>query len=72
MDNYILPGMLLKDANVFEMSIGDRVYDKISGRSGTITDIKEVAPEWVEAFITLDNSDTEVPASNLPGCIYLG
>lgn len=66
MDTYILPGMLLKDINVFELKIGDRVYDKASGRSGSISNIEDVA------FIRFDGGDTYISVNALPSCIYIG
>ena len=71
MDNYILPGALLKSVSVFELEKGDKVYDKTSGKEGVISNIKETAPEWIEAFVTLDG-EKEVPAWKLPACVYLG
>lgn len=72
MDKYILPGMLIKDLNAWELNVGDRVYDRSSGNSGSVVEIRETAPEWVEAFIRFDGSDSDVPAWKYPNCIYLG
>lgn len=72
MDNYILPGALLKSVNVLELNIGDKVYDKASNREGVISDIKETVPEWIEAYVKLTGDKEETPAWKLPGLVYLG
>lgn len=66
MDTYLLPGMLLKDINVFELKVGDRIYDKTSGRSGSISNIEDVV------FIRFDGGDTDISLNALPHCIYIG
>lgn len=70
MKQKILPGHPLNKTNVFDLTIGDKVYDKSSNQIGIISDIRETGYEVVEAFVKLKTD--EIPAWKLPECVYLG
>lgn len=57
---------LVKDADVFKLKIGDKVYDHASKKFGKVSTIKETAYEWIEAFVLLDGEEKAVVAASLP------
>lgn len=69
MKQLMLPGLKVKDIDVFKLEIGAKVYDKTSGKTGTITSVRETSYEVIEAFITLGS--VEIPAYTLPECVIL-
>lgn len=68
----ILPGTKLTDIIVFDLSVGDKVYDKDSNREGVIVDIIETGFEVVEAYIRFSGSKAEELAYRYPQAVYLG
>lgn len=70
MKQLMLPGLKVKDIDVFKLEIGTLIYDKDSNRRGKITGVRETSNEVIEAFITLDG-DKEVKSYTLPNCIIL-
>lgn len=72
MKKELLPGLRVKDASVFDLEPGLRVYDRATSRHGTISDIRETGYEVIEAFIQLDGDINETPAWKMPFTIIIG
>lgn len=66
-----LPGMLLNRVSVFDLKPGQKVYDKDTDKLGVISDIKETAPEYIEAFVMFEGETLETPAWKLRNCVIL-
>lgn len=57
----------LTKVSVFELELGQRVYDIFKDRYGKISSIKETDPEVVEAFVSWDDTpDKEEKATYMP------
>lgn len=49
------PRAAVRHYDVFKHGIGTRVVELSTGRRGTVKDIRETAPEWIEPFIQWDD-----------------
>jgi hypothetical protein len=67
-----LPGFPVLKADVFSLKIGMEVYDKVSNRTGIISDIKDVGADNIAAFILLDGDAVELEAYRLPQTVIIG
>jgi len=68
----LLPGLRVKDASVFDLSPGLRVYDRSTGKHGVISDVRETGYEVIEAFIQFDGEIQETVAWKLPFTVIIG
>lgn len=67
-----LPGLPVIKADVFNLKVGTRVFDKNSGKTGMISDIRETGYEVIEAFIQLDGETKETAAWLMPQTVIVG
>ena len=67
-----LPGLQVLKADIFNLKIGTKIYDKGSKRSGTISSIKDIGGDYIAAFILLDGDSVELQAHNFPQAVIVG